>query len=326
MDNLKKLAYLYFEGRLSPEGERELYGFITADVMNAALFRTWEREWKKEHVLSYGEITLLNSLRSKIWKQDYASRLRNLRIKFVAVAAALVLVSTLSTWYFAQFQYKTPDRLFSVKVPLGTNSRISLPDSTLVWLNAGSTLTYSSEFNKSSRDITLCGEAYFEVTKNPELPFKVVTQNCTFTVLGTKFNITAYENDSEVLAALIEGSLRFESEQKKDTMVPGDLIIYDCKTRLSRREQVDVEQFRAWTQGVIRYDATTLPILFKRLSREYNVEIELRTEALSNRVFRVSLNNAENIDTIMNALCEILPITVKRQGRYFMVDCRTDDK
>ena len=325
MDNLKKLAYLYFEGRLFPEGERELYDFITANVTNAALFRTWEREWKKEHILSYGEMTLLNSLRSKIWKQDYASRLRNLRIKFAAVAAALVLVSTLSTWYFAQFQYKTPDRLFSVKVPLGTNSRISLPDSTLVWLNAGSTMTYSSGFNKSSRDITLCGEAYFEVAKNPELPFKVITRNCTFTVLGTKFNITAYENDSEVLAALMDGSLQFESERKKDTMVPGDLIIYDCKTRLSRREQVDVEQFRAWTRGVIRYDATTLPILFKRLSREYNVEIELRTEALSNRVFRVSLNNAENIDTIMNALCEILPITVKRQGKHFWVDRRTDD-
>jgi transmembrane sensor len=322
--NLKKLAYRYFEGRLSPDAERELYEFITANEANAALFRTWEQEWKKEHVLSFGEMTLLNSLRSKMRKQDYMSRIRSLRIRFAAAAAVLMFVSAFATWYFVQ--YRTPEQLFSVEVPLGTNSRISLPDSTLVWLNAGSTLTYSSEFNKSSRDITLSGEAYFEVAKNPGLPFKVATRNCTFTVLGTKFNITAYESDPNVLAALMEGSLRFESEREEDTMVPGDLITYDCKTRFARREQVDVEQFRAWTQGAIRYDATTLPILFKRLAREYNVQIELRTSAFDDRVFRVSLNNAENIDTIMGALCEILPISVERRGKQFYVDRKTDGR
>lgn len=324
-NNMKKLASLYFEGNLSPSGERRLYRFITAEKEHEELFRRWEQEWKTEHVPSSEEIALLNRLRDKMRKSDYVQRIRSLRIRLTAAAAAIVvLLSTFTALYMSR--QTTENQLFTVESPLGTSSRISLPDGTQVWLNAGSALSYDSGFNRSSRDVTLRGEAYFEVTRNTSLPFRVMAQACTFTVLGTKFNISAYDGEPDVLAALMEGSLRFESSAGSDTMSPGDLITYNCATRQASRERADVDQFRAWIDGAIRYDAITLPALLRRLAREYDVEIELCTTAFDNKTFRVSLTNAEHIETVLKALGEILPISVERQGSHYCVGRRTDNK
>lgn len=320
-EKMKKLAVRYFEGNISPEGERKLFEYITADAEHAASFREWEREWQREHIPSLATLNALDLLKSKIRRKEFARRARRQWFR-VAAAAVFVLASTLTAYYLARPE--NPRHLFSVQAPQGTNSRISLPDGTQVWLNAGSTLRYDSGFNQSTRDITLEGEAYFEVARNASLPFRVMAQECTFTVLGTKFNISAYDGDPDVLAALMEGSLRFESAAGKDTMSPGDLVTYNCATKQARREQVNVDQFRAWIDGAIRYDAITLPALLRRLAREYNVGIELCTTAFDYKTFRVSLTNAENIETVLNALGEILPISVERRGDHYYVDRRAE--
>ena len=318
---LKKLAVRYFEGPISPGEERELFEFLAAGPENAARMRKWEEEWKREHVPSINVLNSLGMLKEKIHKRDSAVRARRRWLKFTAAAAVLILVSTLTTRYFMHVE--TPGQLFSVQAPQGTNSRISLPDGTQVWLNAGSTLSYKSDFNRSSRNIVLSGEAYFEVARNADLPFRVQARGCTFTVLGTKFNISAYDDDPDVLAALMEGSLRFESSRENETMIPGDLVTYDCATMRARREQVDTDQFRSWIDGVIRYDAITLPALLRRLAREYDVRIELSTAAFDTKTFRISLTDAQDIESVMSALCDILPITVKRDGRHYCVDSDT---
>ena len=92
------------------------------------------------------------------------------------------------------------------------------------------------------------------------------------------------------------------------------------------RERADVDQFRAWIDGAIRYDAITLPALLRRLAREYDVEIELCTTAFDDKTFRVSFTNAEHIETVLKALSEILPISVERQGSHYCVGRRTDNK
>ena len=129
------------------------------------------------------------------------------------------------------------ERKLKVEVPNGRQFRLVLDDGSEVWLNAGSTLNYRSDFNRSSRDIGLSGEAYFEVARNAHLPFRVQARGCTFTVLGTRFNISAYDEDPDVLAALMEGSLQFESSRSTETMVPGDLITYDCRTMEAGRHR-----------------------------------------------------------------------------------------
>ena len=276
--------------------------------------REWERCWKRDHVPPADVLDSLDSLRRKIRRRR---PLRRLWLRISAAAAVLALVSTLVLHLLPA---ERPEQLFTVKAPQGTHSRISLPDGTQVWLNAGSALSYGSSFNETSREVSLSGEAYFEVARHAALPFRVEARGCTFTVLGTKFDISAYAEDPAVTAALLEGALRFESEDKQEAMTPGDLVTYDCATATVRREQVDVRQYRAWIDGVIRYDAITLPSLLRRLAREYDVEIDLRTRRFDDTTFRISLSSAQNIKSVMRALCDILPISVSCEGCRYVVD------
>ena len=299
-ESLKELAVRYFEGPIAPEEECELFGFLAASPENAALMREWEREWKQRHVPSADVL--------RRW------------LRFSAAAAVLILISAFTTRHLIHTE--DPVQMFSVQAPQGTNSRISLPDGSQVWLNAGSTLNYRSDFNRSSRDIGLSGEAYFEVARNADLPFRVQARGCTFTVLGTRFNISAYDEDPDVLAALMEGSLQFESSRSTETMVPGDLITYDCRTMEASRRQVDTDQFRSWIDGIIRYDAISLPALLRRLAREYDVKIELCTDAFDDKTFRISITEAQDIESIMGGLCDILPISVRRDTCGYRVDSR----
>ena len=276
--------------------------------------REWESCWKRDHVPPADVLDSLDSLRRKIRRRR---PLRRLWLRISAAAAVLVLVSTLVLHLLPA---ERPEQLFTVEAPQGTHSRISLPDGTQVWLNAGSALSYGSSFNETSREVSLSGEAYFEVARHAALPFRVEARGCTFTVLGTKFDISAYAEDPAVTAALLEGALRFESEDKQEAMTPGDLVTYDCATATVRREQVDVRQYRAWIDRVIRYDAITLPSLLRRLAREYDVEIDLRTRRFDDTTFRISLSSAQNIKSVMRALCDILPISVSCEGCRYVVD------
>lgn len=321
---MKDLAVRYFEGTISRDEERMLFEFIAASPEHAARMRGWEEAWKREHTPPLGVLASLDLLKTAIRKRDEARLRRRRWLKFSAAAAVLMLVTTFTTRWF--MPKEAPGQLFSVQAPQGTTSRISLPDGTQVWLNAGSTLDYRSDFNRSSRDISLSGEAYFEVAHNADLPFRVEARGCTFTVLGTRFNISAYDNDPDVLAALMEGSLRFESVRDEETMIPGDLVTYDCATKQARREQVDTDQYRSWIDGVIRYDAITLPALLRRLAREYDVEIQLSTAAFDNKTFRISLTDAQDIESVMSGLCDILPITIRRDGRSYCVDAKPETK
>ena len=283
-ERIREIALRFFEGTITAEEECELYGFLNGNPQGLAQMREWESCWKRDHVPPADVLDSLDSLRRKIRRRR---PLRRLWLRISAAAAVLALVSTLVLHLLPA---ERPEQLFTVEAPQGTHSRISLPDGTQVWLNAGSALSYGSSFNETSREVSLSGEAYFEVARHAALPFRVEARGCTFTVLGTKFDISAYAEDPAVTAALL------------------------------RREQVDVRQYRAWIDGVIRYDAITLPSLLRRLAREYDVEIDLRTRRFDDTTFRISLSSAQNIKSVMRALCDILPISVSCEGCRYVVD------
>ena len=207
-------------------------------------------------------------------------------------------------------------------VDRGRRTQCLFQDGTVAHLNSESKIHYPVKFGLFERRIQLEGEAYFEVARKADLPFRVQARGCTFTVLGTRFNISAYDEDPDVLAALMEGSLQFESSRSTETMVPGDLITYDCRTMEASRRQVDTDQFRSWIDGIIRYDASSLPALLRRLAREYDVKIELCTDAFDDKTFRISLTEAQDIESIMGGLCDILPISVRRDTCGYRVDSR----
>ena len=147
-ESLKELAVRYFEGPIAPEEECELFGFLAASPENAALMREWEREWKQRHVPSADVLRSLARLNGKIERRENRIRARRRWLRFSAAAAVLILISAFTTRHLIHTE--DPVQMFSVQAPQGTNSRISLPDGSQVWLNAGSTLDRKSTRLNSS--------------------------------------------------------------------------------------------------------------------------------------------------------------------------------
>ena len=207
---------------------------------------------------------------------------------------------------------------YVVNVPAGGRTDIALPDGTKVMLNAGSRLSYTSEFNERTRDIFLSGEGYFEVAHDKVRPFNVNTSKCTVTVLGTKFDISAYEQDGEAFTALVEGSILFKTGEEETLVSPGELVTIGDKGLT--KEAVDVRDYCGWTSGIIKYSNIPFSSLLKRLEREYDTHLILEDKSLGDRTIRVSFSKDDSVDTILKVLSDILPISIRKGNKVYYIN------
>lgn len=177
------------------------------------------------------------------------------------------------------------DPLYSeLKVNPGMTGTFVMPDSTVVVLNGGSTLTYSSGYGDRSREVTLCGEAYFDVAKDADAPFIVRTPSDSYvTVYGTQFNVDAYDSDG-CRVTLINGSVGFRYVGKygksSDVMLePGERLVYEKDSDLVSVAEVPVKSDIAWKDGKMILDATPLSEILDILSKRYSVEFEVQDQS-----------------------------------------------
>ncbi len=159
--------------------------------------------------------------------------------------------------------------------PKGRNFRIELPDGTLVWLNAASSIRYPTAFTGDKREVTIKGEAYFEVMKNPNMPFVVQVDNrADIEVLGTHFNINAYSDESAIKTTLLEGKVKVTSvtgDRRSATLSPGQQSLLTASAM--QLLQPDLEQVMAWKNGLFNFEGATLNEVMKQLERWYDIEV-----------------------------------------------------
>lgn len=319
-ESLKELAVRYFEGPIAPEEECELFGFLAASPENAALMREWEREWKQRHVPSADVLRSLARLNGKIERRENRIRARRRWLRFSGGSRRAH--PDLGLHHPAPHTHRRPRaNVLRTGSPGNQQPHIAARRQPGV-AQRRIDLELPVGFQPLVARHRPFGRSLLRGGPQRRPPLPGAGRGCTFTVLGTRFNISAYDEDPDVLAALMEGSLQFESSRSTETMVPGDLITYDCRTMEASRRQVDTDQFRSWIDGIIRYDAISLPALLRRLAREYDVKIELCTDAFDDKTFRISLTEAQDIESIMGGLCDILPISVRRDTCGYRVDSR----
>ncbi|KGE14483.1 FecR family protein [Sphingobacterium deserti] len=160
-------------------------------------------------------------------------------------------------------------------IPFGKRQEFQLPDGSTVWLNAGSYLTFDKSMDGTSREVYLNGEGYFDV-KHTGTPFIVKTKHANIQVLGTTFNLSAYEDDEHTAVDLLTGKVRFESAKKlfsAITLTPGERVDYN-----SVRAHINIDKKSAgtdilWTKKQLAFDNVPLAVLMRKLERVYNVEI-----------------------------------------------------
>ncbi|MGN6510071.1 MAG: FecR family protein [Chitinophaga sp.] len=163
----------------------------------------------------------------------------------------------------------------TLKTPRGGQFRITLPDGTGVWLNAESSIRFPTAFRGKERLVEVSGEAYFEVAKNAAMPFRVnVADRAAVEVLGTDFNINAYEDEEGIQATLLKGAVKVRKDAHSAVLKPGQQA--RVTTGISVVDGVDIEKVMAWKNGVFNFKDAKLKEVMKQLSRWYDIEVEYR--------------------------------------------------
>ncbi len=201
----------------------------------------------------------------------------------------------------------------TLKVPYGRRFSVILSDSTLVHLNAGSSLRYPVKFiGDRNRQVFLTGEGFFDVTKDRKHPFVVTSGTMDVRVLGTKFNITAYPEDREINTVLVEGSVSlYGSESGYDPtnanmLLPGYKAAWDRFYEKMDVEQVDTDIYTGWIDGQLVIKEMPFKNIVHKLERHYKVSIDNTYEALNNEVFTATFD-IETIDEALRIFTEETP-------------------
>lgn len=190
----------------------------------------------------------------------------------------------------AFFLYNTNDRTSEYYTLLTGEhtSNFTMEDGTVITLNKNSRLSYSDKYGKSSRDVKLEGEAYFEVAKDSGKPFQVEMNGASITVLGTHFNIKADAESDDITATLVEGSIRFEGAKQNIVMTPNQQLTFSRSTNKVDVKHVDTDPFTSWKDGLLKYKSIPFIELIKELQSTYKVEIQIDSQELMKPTVTVS--------------------------------------
>lgn len=220
----------------------------------------------------------------------------------VAACVAFLLGGLSFSFYSSKID---ENKFYSVSVPLGAKSKVELPDKSVVWLNAGSTLRYQQNFGQKTRQVSLIGEGYFEIAKNAAMPFTVKANEVSVKVLGTKFDVRAYPDDKQLDVTLLQGSIGLSTIYKPDSsmrLVPNQRAILNKVNHGVSISRFQASNAAAWTKGEIIFDEELFGQIVRRLEREYNVTINVKDESINKLCFYGDFRNAQSIEEIFNIM------------------------
>lgn len=163
-----------------------------------------------------------------------------------------------------------------ISTPRGGQYQLELPDGSLVWLNATSSIRFPTSFVEKERRVEITGEAYLEVAKNRDKPFIVTVNNAEVQVLGTHFNINSYNDEDDVKTTLLEGSVKFVNGGNANILKPGQQSQLTKDGAVKVVSDVDVDKVVAWKNGFFHFESAGIETIMRQLSRWYDVEIEYK--------------------------------------------------
>jgi ferric-dicitrate binding protein FerR (iron transport regulator) len=265
---------------------RQILGQFNPEKIDKAWNRFSERINEEKQV----------KLQHTIISKNYYNFLR------IAASISLVLAASVLIWKFFPGNAALTSEKITVHNPQGRNTQLVLPDSTLVWLNANSTLEYSNDFGTKKREVILKGEAFFDVRKKAGQNFVVQTDKLSICVKGTRFNVRAYAGE-DANTTLEEGKveLRIAGQQNAYAMSPGDQITVKNSAREITIQKVDPTNFSAWKEDQLVFDNTPLSEIIMKLENRYKVRIIIH-EKIANRERLTMTIGQESIDEILEMI------------------------
>ncbi len=319
--NIEELLFRYCEGKLSGDERKHVEEWISASKENEELAKT-------VHELYWAADTL--SVMDKVDADKALKKVNGklVRRKFKTVflwaerAAAIMFIPLLSAYLF---QIKNSDvaeaRMMEIRTNPGMTTAFVLPDGTNVSLNSGSVLRYPEFFSGDKREVELIGEAFFDVTKDPNKRFVVkTTGDERVEVLGTSFNMEAFPGDSILSTTLLEGKVRFVSDAGSVQMNLGEKLVYNNKTSKAKLTKTNGEAETAWKYGKIIFDNTPFNEVLRMLSKRFNVDFVVKNEKYRKDSFTGTFSTQR-----LEQVLDVFSISSKIKWRYVPTD-KTEEK
>jgi len=164
----------------------------------------------------------------------------------------------------------------TISTAKGNQYQLILPDGSKVWLNAASSMRFPTSFKGNERRVEITGEAYFEIAKNPAMPFKVQVGSGEIDVLGTHFNVNAYGDELTVKTTVLEGAVAVKKETAQQVLEPGQQAAFSSQGGITLSRNVDVAHETAWKDGFFWFDNTDIHTLMRQVSRWYDVDVTFK--------------------------------------------------
>lgn len=215
---------------------------------------------------------------------------------------------------------RTDSRTYShvLETPKGGRYQVDLSDGTKVWLNASSSLIYPTVFEGKERYVQLTGEAYFEVAKDKNRPFKVKSGRQVIEVLGTHFNVFAYPDEKKIQTVLLEGSIKISKGNKVRLIKPGQLATTIDSSDVISAVEADLEKSLAWKNNEFMFNGEDLESIMKSVSRWYNIEIVYRGNSGKTKYWGVVSRN-QNLSAVLKMLQSAGKVSFSVEGRRVIV-------
>ena len=213
---------------------------------------------------------------------------------------------------------ETTNTLNTLSIPRGKQYQLVLPDGSRVWLNAQSTLSFPSSFNKEERLVSLTGEAYFEVNHFSAWPFRVKTQQQQVEVLGTVFNISAYQEDNQIVTTLVTGLVKVSDQNKSQLIKPGQQAVKVNGTVGFSVVEADIAEATDWKNGKLVFKDEKIENLTQTLARTFDVEFNI-DERIRGQHFSGNFAVKNGLNNVLHNLEQTGAIYFKVQGRRISV-------
>ncbi len=348
-NNIEECIIRVFQHDASGEDVRQVEAWRAASPGNENMYQEYKKTW---HLWgNYSDMLAVDTDKATKKIQKKLATTKSPIIWWTKYALVASVLLPLVTGTFVYFLLQSPEStsftpIQKVITAYGTRKQVLLPDSSVVWLNAGSSIEFPMAFARDKRQVTLTGEAYFNVVKNPERPFYVRAEDMYVKALGTEFNVSVYPNDEHIETTLLSGSVhlvqkRGSEEKVLAEMKPSQHIVFDKQKRkmllvedivkpsasgnikeikkeitpaLSSIEaRVESNKHTAWVAGKLVFRNDSMEEIVRRLGRWYNVDITLKSDVLKEYSYTATFT-----DETLEQVLELLKLTAPMD--YTIID------
>ena len=236
-------------------------------------------------------------------------------------AAAVLFIPLLATALYFYFNQPYSHELLTFATQKGEQTNVILPDGSEVWLNVDTKLSLPVDYGIKNRDLTLVGEAYFEVEKNEKLPFKVTSGNITTEALGTQFVVSAYPESSAMKTSLLEGSVKVTLNNRDDFRIlkPGQQLNLVKKNSSVSIESFNKDYVLSWKNDELVFHLAPFDEVITKLEKWYNIDIEYNPALFKAETLTVRFEKYETLENVLKVISKANDFSYSNEGKYIKI-------